>query len=312
MIDFYSSALPELEVKKEKPVEDTSKLFVLNHYQDRLKVDDGSGNFKIENLFSELKTEYQKAVARHNLGVEIDNDLVEEELEVDWANIIGDPVDSSLWPLLHELLKEKADLQSPVLEGYPTTPDPDDYCNKNQIANVRWTEKTADKISVDNINNLTPGIAEIISINKINELTPGIAREIAIELISEALENYTPPSSGGGDSSGGGSSGGGSNSGGGSDNTTPSTPVVYNYTYYGKSDDVSSMAKTTSSSFTITLDSTDYLYILVYNDDDASFSVNGFVGGFELVGSPVVIDSKQYYKYRSYYPGLGKITVSIL
>jgi hypothetical protein len=73
------------------------------------------------------------------------------------------------------------------------------------------------------------------------------------------------------------------------------------------------MAKTTSSSFTITLDDSEYLYILVLNNDDARFSVNGFVGGFELVdGSPVVIDSKQYYKYRSYYSGLGKITVDIL
>jgi hypothetical protein len=297
MIDFYSSALPEKEVKKEKPIEDKSKLYILNHYEERLRVDDGSGNFKVENLFSELKTEYQKSVARQNLGVELDNSCEEKELEVDWSNITGDPVDSNLWPLLHELLKEKADLQSPVLEGYPTTPDPDDYCNKNQIANVRWTEKTAENIA--------------IKITK--ELAPDIAREIAVELISDALENYTPPSSGGGDSSGGGSSGGGNNSGGGSDNTTPSTPVVYNYTYYGKSDDVSSMAKTTSSSFTITLDDSEYLYILVYNNDDARFSVNGFVGGFELVdGSPVVIDSKQYYKYRSYYSGLGKITVDIL
>jgi hypothetical protein len=297
MIDFYSSALPEKEVKKEKPIEDKNKLYVLNHYEERLRVDDGSGNFKVENLFSELKTEYQKSVARQNLGVELDNSCEEKELEVDWSNITGDPVDSNLWPLLHELLKEKADLQSPVLEGYPTTPDPDDYCNKNQIANVRWTEKTAENIA--------------IKITK--ELAPDIAREIAVELISDALENYTPPSSGGGDSSGGGSSGGGNNSGGGSDNTTPSTPVVYNYTYYGKSDDVSSMAKTTSSSFTITLDDSEYLYILVLNNDDARFSVNGFVGGFELVdGGPVVIDSKQYYKYRSYYSGLGKITVDIL
>jgi hypothetical protein len=271
MIDFYSNSLPELEVVKEKQVKNETKLYILNHCKNNLKVDDGSGNFKVENLFSELKTECQKEIARQNLGVEF-----QEDLKINWENIIGDPLSSNLWEIMHEALKLKADLQSPILEGYPMTPDPDDYCNKSQIANVRWTEKTAESIAT--------------KITK--ELAPEIAREVAIELINNAFDNYTPPSSGGGE-------------------TAPSTPVVNNYVYFGIEDDISKMSKTTNSSFTITLNKDEYLFILIYNNDIASFSVNGFVGGFELIGN-VIVDNKEYFKYKSFYSGLGKITVSIL
>ena len=106
-------------------------------------------------------------------------------------------------------------------------------------------------------------------------------------------------------STGGGSSSGGSSGGGSSSPSTPTpTGTVY---YYGVS--VDNLTKSTASSFTVTANKGEYVYVY-YPSDSVSFAVNGFVGGFENI-SYTVDDGVKYYIYKSANSGLGTIKVTI-
>jgi hypothetical protein len=112
------------------------------------------GTFKIQNLFSELVDDYQRFVARQNLGIG-------EEASLLWGNIRGNLASQadlylfilntiqsqesglieelnlklSQWGYdINRLFDDKADLNSPTFSGVPKVPTPNINSSSEQVA----------------------------------------------------------------------------------------------------------------------------------------------------------------------------------
>ena len=116
------------------------------------------GSFALKNLFSELTTEYQRSVARKNLGVldsqamiwgAISGNVLQQQDLVNWINtsiaqnnnILTENLNILLnqWSLdINLIIDTKAPIESPHFTGIPTVPHPSISDFSNQIATTKW------------------------------------------------------------------------------------------------------------------------------------------------------------------------------
>lgn len=271
--------------------------------------DDG---FKVSNLFSELTTEYQRALARLNLGIG-------DEFTNEWGNIKGNILkQKDLVNLLYTQLKFKADVTSPVFSGIPCAPKPSIADDSNQIATTSWVMEQLKNYeggggggtsSVLTSFTVTPSFAYKEDGPQNLKLSWAFRKEIKSQKLNDAVLDKDVRSF----------------------ETTVSEDTVfkleyeyedsveyktinfsYKYArYFGTSDNYLELSRTTGNKFNITCGPEEYAYILLPNNANARLAVNGFVGGFKMIRS-VTLHETNYYTYQSTHKGLGNINIELL
>lgn len=258
------------------------------------------GCFKRENLFSELVNEYERAIARQNLGIG-------DSQTLNWGNIKGN-------------IQNQEDLtryifDSPQFNGVPTAPTQLIIDSSNAIATTQWVVNYVKQHSGGGSSNPTNLVLFTVTPDYATrdneEVQVRINWEYNTEVSSQALNGEEL------------------------DVTirektlllTDSTLIELNYVvddksyskqyqfifhypfYFGTSDNYLLLTKTISKSFSMTVNQGEYIY-LILPINDAILSVNGFVGGFEIVNE-FVLHNTMYYIYKSVNSGLGKLTVNL-
>lgn len=290
--------------------------------------DDSAGAFKIVNLFAELITEYQKAVARQNLGIADDYALlwgnikgtIEDQLDL--QNLIINSNNNLITEInlllarwgydLSLILDGKASISSPNFIGNPTVPMQPLSDHSNKIASTEWvTEKIANELNTNlRFLNLSTTYmfygdspVNIICTWDYNAtITEQFLNGVPLDV---NIRTYTLS------------------------NVNSSTIVNLRYVvggetfnkyvefqkvypiYVGKVSNYSTMTKIKDRDFIITCNSNEYLYIYLPNEPSARISVDNLVGGFTQVGT-ITILGLTYYIYKTFNSGLGKLYVNIL
>ena len=256
---------------------------------------DDSGYFKVDNLFSELITEYQKNQAKNNLGIGTEYDLV-------WENILGNPKNSSLYSIL---IDEVNKTDSALVAAFNTTINQVSQFVQKQVSSkglpgFQYFIMTPMQIDVGIDSNIIQAIWEydpsitLIS-QKINNVDiPLTTRTYEVDNV---LSDYTLtidyvyrlPT--------------------GQQYTSQYsvTTNVYYPIYYGTTTDISKLSRTRQFPLQVTTGSNEYSYVLCKGDSE--LSVNGMIGGFTKVGN--VVQYNQIYNiYKSSEPNLGTITIN--
>lgn len=286
--------------------------------------------FQVINLFSELTSNYQKKLARQNLGI-LDSQLFK------WGNITGDLseqidlcnfVNTSIKYSSDELTKlfdlkleewvdiidkNKADIFSPNFLGCPTTTTPLLTDNSNRIASTEWvnakiqaqvTDQNLKKFQLnpeygmhgDEPINVTLSweYAQDVDSQTINgQVIDSSIREYTIENVSgntEFILTYTI-----GDKS-------------------VSNTAIYSLlfpTFYGTSLDYTQCERTISNVFTVDAGYGEYITILVPNGNKIDLAVSSIIGGFNFLKTEEIYGNT-YYVYQSIISGLGNTTIEIV
>lgn len=284
------------------------------------------GGFKKDNLFSELTDEYQRAVARINLGIA-------DSYALKWGNITGnlynqkdlynfviDSIAEEINQVIEEInlklaqwaaeielkLNNKADIFSPNFKGEPTVPLPPINDDSNRIASTQWVNAKLGLTSNSwNINyfrispsskyideppvdiTITWDYKEPVTSQSINDIVlDSNIREYTLQGINDSCIITLKYST--------------------EDKQGKDVLIFENKypLYYGTSVNVSEDNKTTSNTFTVNASPDQYIYIILPNIEDAELSVNGIIGGFNYIGMQQLYDVP-YYTYKSANKGLG-------
>lgn len=290
-------------------------------------------SFKKSNLFSELVDEYQRSVARKNLGIS-------DKYSLTWGFITGNILQQtdlynfitnltnainadiraditsilSLWEdNITNLLESRASLDSPNFTGQPTSVSPSIDDNSNRIATTEWVNSKL--LSLGGSNNLTymslsKTFMYIDETNVSTTCTWEYDSAITFQSIngislSTNVREYT------------------------FSNINNSFSINLTYTignstyskilnfekitpkYYGKSSDVSQCIKTKDNYFTVICSENEYAYVYVPNGSEARIAVDNMVGGF-IFTTTILVSNVIYYVYRSVNKNLGKLYITIL
>lgn len=291
------------------------------------------GAFLKSNLFSELTTDYQRAIARRNLGISEaysmlwgnitgnllnQEDLVKfvQESSVEGFNNIIDEINLKLSQWAYELnqrLENKADIMSPDFKGTPTTTNPIISDDSKRIPTTNWVNAVVDNaLGGTNLKgiSITPEYIYIGDVAKTVTVTWDYEESVesqsinGIELdpnirsytfkdVTETMYIRIKYVHGG---------------------VTYARAVSFNVIcpiYYGNSPDYKKCKL--SPQYRITADGgdQDYIYIFVPDGEKAILSVNGIQGGFICLGY-IVLNDYTYYVYRSENIGLGKTIIDII
>ena len=289
-------------------------------------------SFKRSNLFSELTDEYQRAVARQNLGIADDYTLL-------WGNISGnlvnqtdlyrfilDTIASEYNELIFEInlklgqwgyeirneLSQKANILSPDFKGTPTTTLPEISDYSNRIPTTEWVtakinEATTNDVlffssdktymyygdSPQNISCQWDYRIPIIS-QKINGVSLGISDRTYtfIGVDSDLIITLEYTTTEG----------------------TYTKNITFNKyypVYYGTSEILDELSRTKDNEIILNCNENDYAYIYVPNKSSTRIAVDGLVGGFFLIGT-VQLHSLTYYVFKSANSGLGELFINIL
>lgn len=285
--------------------------------------------FKRENLFSELVDDYQRAMARFNLGIA-------EEYAMLWGNIKGnienqedlynyiqtqfayfaDRYTGNINDLLrdwgteiHLLMESKLDKLNPHLEGEATVdiPDPDDYSNR--IPSTQWVVDRLIETGEYNLKYLTFSPDNLFVGDPKTTVTLSWdfyewPQEIRIDGVQIPL-NITQKQF---------------------VNIDKSFTVKFSYKmeerwyhkivifrvlhgiYYGKSRDYASNTRTQKDTFSIDLGENDFVYLHIPNDGLAKIYNDNILGGFKRIDLES-INGIAYFVYRSIHPNLGKLNI---
>lgn len=285
------------------------------------------GFFLKENLFSELISDYQRAVARFNLGIG-------EEYSLVWGNITGDiKKQEDLYEFLtnsldsyvddytgdvndllvrftaevNRMLSQKVNRHSPHLEGIPTTSLPGIDDDSARIASTEWVNQ---KLSMDESN-----ILKFIKLSSDHMFYGEPPKTIVLswefyqpveevkvngEIINITNKSMTIPNLDG-------------------DYLihfyykvggieynkflTFNKVHAYYYNFTGKG-----IPTTGTKDFPFLVDSGQdkFVYLYIPNDNKARLSVDNIYGGFVLIDS-MIINGILYYLYRTVNYGLGEI-----
>lgn len=153
------------EFMKPSEIEDTEPICLKEDcsVQNRYKCADERGYFLIDNLFSELTDNYQRTLARINLGIADEYSLI-------WGNIKGNLINqedlynfvtSSIDTSIHNVLNSKADVYSPSFSGEPTTTLPSTSDDSSRIASTKWVNNKIKEAL--NANNTTESLDELLN-----------------------------------------------------------------------------------------------------------------------------------------------------
>lgn len=290
------------------------------------------GTFKIQNLFSELVDDYQRFVARQNLGIG-------EEASLLWGNIKGnlasqadlylfilETIQSQESDLIEELnlklsqwgydinrlFDDKADLNSPIFSGVPKVPTPNINSSSEQVATTAWVNSKIEQLYGQHLTNFalsdsymfygdapieltcTWGYDAEITSQTINGISVGT--EITSHTFSDVSISFTI------------------NLVYVIDGVSYSKTASFDKllpTYSGTHTNYIYLNKTGGNTLTLECGDEDYGYLLIPNKSEARISVDGLVGGFVLEGS-ATIWGNTYYVYKTVNYGLGKLYITIL
>lgn len=316
----------ELPQQEEITAEEEESICVINECDSKCNTQ--NEYFTIENLFSELTDDYKRAIARTNLGIadslnltwgNISGNLINQ---VDLYNFVKDSIKQSNQDLIDSLnlnlgdwakgildkLNLKADIYSPHFTGEPTTTLASLLDNSDRIASTKWVNAvisellTGNEVKIeinpqyiyygDNPQDITVTwqYFQDVTSQSINGITLGAnVRTYTFTNISEAFRitlRYTNASG----------------------TYTKSKVVEIKFPiYYGT--DNRQMQKTGESKFSINAEDNQFIYILLPSDD--YIAVNNIIGGFTLLQTQI-INSCQYYLYRSVNTNLGLCNIDII
>lgn len=293
----------------------------------------GDDGFQKENLFSELTDEYQRTLARINLGIA-------DEYALKWGNIKGnlsnqkdlytfvtdsiafdinkviDEINLKLaqWACEIEIrFKNKADIFSPNFAGVPTTTLPLMTDNSNRIASTEWVNAKIAAASIDENVKAISLDPEYMCYGD-NPTDVKVTWEYYKDVDEQTINGVTLKPDVREYTFGG---------------TTTSMIVTLKYKYgetnatkivtfdikypiyYGVSPDYSKNKQTIDNSFTVQAGPTDYIYIMIPNGINAVLAVSSIIGGFKLLGSQEIFGNI-YYIFKSANVGLGETTIEIL
>ena len=293
---------------------------------------DERGYFLIDNLFSELTDDYQRTLARINLGIA-------DEYALIWGNIKGNllnqkdlytfvnsSIDTNINNLINEInlklsqwaydinsaLNLKANIYSPSLLGEPTTTLPAITDDSSRIASTEWVNARIKEASIANnieVMAISPeymcygdGPTDVtvtwkyvtdVDSQSINDVQ--LNTDVRIYVFKDVISEFTITL----DYS--------------YENIIESKVVSFEMkypTYYGTSNDYTKLEKTVNSRFSLTANDNEFIYIFIPNGSETEIEVNSIIGGFILEGT-IELYNNVYYVYRSYYPGLGFVYIQL-
>lgn len=292
-IDVHEDAIVEPFCNQcvEKPVD------IANFYGDI----DPTGFFRVENLFSELIDNYQRNIARQNLGIA-------DAYSQIWGNLSGNLSDQTD---LYNVLVQKSNLNSPTFTGTPRVPLASSTEDSDIIASTKWVNDRISELGNVTSTNITyfkasPTFRYIGDSATTITLTWEYVNDVSAQSINGIsiganVRSYTI------------------------NNISTTTTFTLQYTYngniqfskvtvssiypiyYGTS--LTTLNKTNLNTLTIDSGTTDYIYIKINKQSD--FTVNGFTGGFKLLKTEI-LHGVTYYTYQSVNYGLGNTTILIL
>lgn len=293
----------------------------------------GDDGFQKENLFSELTDEYQRTIARINLGIA-------DEYALKWGNIKGnlsnqkdlytfvtdsiafdinkviDEINLKLaqWACEIEIrFKNKADIFSPSFAGTPTTTLPLMTDNSNRIASTEWVNAKIAAASIDdNVKaiSLDPEYMCYGDEPTDVKVTWEYHKEVVEQSIngvtlSPEVREYIFT------------------------NRTTSMVITLKYkyedisatrvvtfdikypNYFGTSPDYTKLDRTIDNVYTVNAGANEYIYVMIPNGSNTVLGVSSIIGGFKLLGTQEIFNNL-YYIFKSAQAGLGETTVEIL
>lgn len=293
----------------------------------------GNDGFQKENLFSELTDEYQRTIARINLGIA-------DEYALKWGNIKGnlsnqkdlytfvtdsiafdinkviDEINLKLaqWACEIEIrLNNKADIYSPNFTGSPTTTLPTMTDNSDRIASTAWVNAKIAEASIDdNVKaiSLEPKYMCYGDDPTDVKVTWEYHKDVVEQSINDIplkpdIREYIFSGM----------------------TTSMVVTLKYKYedtsatrvvtfdikypNYYGTSPDYTKLDKTIDNVFTVTAGTNDYIYVMIPNGSNSVLEVSSIIGGFNRLGTQEIFGNL-YYVFKSANAGLGETTVEIL
>lgn len=293
----------------------------------------GDDGFQKENLFSELTDEYQRTIARINLGIA-------DEYALKWGNIKGnlsnqkdlytfvtdsiafdinkviDEINLKLaqWACEIEIrFKNKADIFSPNFAGTPTTTLPLMTDNSNRIASTEWVNAKIAAASIDdNVKAISLDPEYMCYGDEPTDVTVTweyhkdvVEQSINDVVLSPDVREYTFT------------------------NRTTSMIITLKYkyedisaaravtfdikypNYFGTSPDYTKLDRTIDNVYTVNAGANEYIYVMIPNGANTVLGVSSIIGGFKLLGTQEIF-SNLYYIFKSAQPGLGETAVEIL
>lgn len=293
----------------------------------------GDDGFQKENLFSELTDEYQRTIARINLGIA-------DEYALKWGNIKGnlsnqkdlytfvtdsiafdinkviDEINLKLaqWACEIEIrFKNKADIFSPNFAGTPTTTLPLMTDNSNRIASTEWVNAKIAAASIDdNVKAISLDPEYMCYGDEPTDVTVTweyykdvVEQSINDVVLSPDVREYTFT------------------------NRTTSMVITLKYkyedisatrvvtfgikypNYFGTSPDYTKLDRTIDNVYTVNAGANEYIYVMIPNGSNTVLGVSSIIGGFKLLGTQEIF-SNLYYIFKSAQTGLGETTVEIL
>lgn len=291
------------------------------------------GAFLKRNLFSELASEYERETARKNLGIASkyamlwgnmsgnllnQQDLVKfvSETSAKDINKIIDELNLKLsqWAYdINEVLKIKADINSPNFTGIPTAPHPSIHDDSNRIPTTAFVNAAIDNaLEGPNLKSLTVSpdfiylgeeAEEIVVtwryeedveqqwLNGI-ELDPSI-RTYKFHNISDTKYIRLKYIHGG---------------------VTYAKAISFDVVcplYIGVSPSYEECERSRSYKLQVNANVDEYIYIFVPDGKNARLYVNGICGGFKQLGT-IKINNTTYFVYKSDNADLGKTTIDVI
>lgn len=339
-LNVISKIKPEVEIENDsliqidnikKDIVDLPKIFIGSCDVSRFYGDTNENDsFKKSNLFSELVDEFQRSVARKNLGISDKYSLTWGSIngnilqQTDLFNLIKDSSSeinsnlrieltqllSDMQLSLTDMLESRASLDSPKFTGTPksTTPFRDD--NSDRIATTEWVNSKLLTSTGDNnlsyiyfdktfmyVDESNVSVKLIWDYNKtitsqfINGIEIGTnIREYTFSNINDSF-NVTLTFVIDGKSY----------------NKSLNFEKITPY-YYGETLNIEECTKTENNNFNVEYNG--FIYIYVPNGINARIGVDNIIGGFKFIKTMFVSDII-YYVYRSVNNNLGKTHIKI-
>ena len=314
--------------------EDEEHIYVKNcdasqYYGDTSK----EGEFLKRNLFSELTTDYERAIARRNLGIAEDYAMVWGNLsgnllnQLDLIKYIQENSTSDFNKLIDEInlklsqwayeinqgLERKADIMSPDFKGTPTTTNPLITDNSRRIPTTSWVNSVIDNaLGGTNLKSiqLSPEYIylgegpvnvtvkweyeEEVESQTINDIEINPnVRQYTFTDVSETMYIRIRYTHGG---------------------IIYAKTVSFNVIcplYYGNSPNYQECYKSPDYRIKANSGELQYIYIFVPDGKNTILSVNGIHGGFKAIGY-VNINNYIYTVFKSDQMNLGETTIDVI
>ena len=271
------------------------------------------GYFQIKNLFNELKTEADKANARHNLGIG-------DAWNIKWGNITGYiERQTDLTQYLDTFITELRDLVNPFNQPYTNSDNPSISTVGEALDQLLYKELTIQSTVTPNIAEIGETVPEVKFSWKYNKNVTQQSfdgTDIGLDIREVALQDVTSTTSKSLQAFDG-------------ENTKK---VVMSITfklasYYGVSESTPTNSEEIISRFTrdlnfykgssvtITAQDNQYIYLMLPKSiGQVQFYVGGFEGGFQIVDPNFQFTkngvTNSYILYKSDNPGLGTTTIN--